>query len=91
MKGEAHGSYSNITLSFHANSNCLKDWNYHNNIGKRMNTLAPFNNKVAILPHLYNKLQPSHQQQLIQLEAHGIHIVSQTSFNTTSQIDQSGM
>jgi hypothetical protein len=75
VKGEAAGSYSPVVFSFHAASLCLLDWSYHQ-MGKRRNTLAPFGQKVAVAAGL--KLQPQHQQQLIELSNSGISIISQT-------------
>lgn len=77
-------TYYPIDLSFHANSNCLFDWTYHNRSGKNLNTLPSFVNKVALESTL--KLQEIYQQQINKLSLDGIAIKYQPSFNTFHQI-----
>ena len=68
MKEDYPGSYCPITLSFHATPECLQNWDYHQTVGKRANTLPPFSNVIALPPNV--KLQMSHQLQLINIESH---------------------
>lgn len=76
-KGVVQGSFKLITMSFHAKSKCLLDWDYYQQVGKKMNQLHLFSKKVALSPDL--KLLLQHQQQLDELVQAGISVVSQNS------------
>jgi hypothetical protein len=69
-----------IKISFHANSKCLLNWNYHEKLGKRINTLPIFKNSIASHPNLKKKLSIEMQKQIDQLEMDGISIIKKLPF-----------
>jgi hypothetical protein len=83
MKGETHGTFLPIPMSFHAKSKCLSNWDYYQK-GSATKQIIPFNNKISLDSNI--KLESQHKQQLNELIEYGIDIVSQTKFVTYNQI-----